>query len=190
MKKIAYLSLALLLAACNNAPLNQAQVNPQSAQSALNAQSSPRLFETFTGYLLRSSYDSQKLAEMGMQVRSLLGKTYDNRNSASRYHLYYSGQDSALAQANGPIRLGKDNLLYLEHLTITQGQSKRFYYRLGTYQPLANPAENQPVQFQLDKGVSLKMDWRGINPMDHDQIELTIPASVQAVPKQPAELLN
>jgi hypothetical protein len=186
MNKSCFLTITLLLSACNTAPLALPQ-----AQTTVNAQSSTRLFETFSGYLMRSSYDSLKLAEMGMQARSLLGKTYDNRNSASRYHLYYSGQSSSLAQANGPIRLGKDNILYLEHLTFTQGQSQRLYYRLGSFQALPTQAnENQPVQFKLDKGVSLKMDWRGINPMDHDEIHLTIPNSVQPVPKQSTEFYS
>lgn len=188
MKIYAMILLALSLSACSQLPVNSSL---PAAPTSLTAQNSPRLFETFQGYLLRSSYDSLKLAEMGMTVRSLLGKTYDNRNSASRYHLYYSGQTSGLAQAHGPVRFGRDGVLYLEHLTLAQGQTQRLYYRLGTYSPLPNAAaENQPITYQLDKGVSLKMDWRGINPMDHDRIQWTVPTQLRAVTKQPSDLLN
>ncbi|MGV3524907.1 MAG: hypothetical protein ACO1RX_11820 [Candidatus Sericytochromatia bacterium] len=187
MKRLALLSL-LFLSACAQAPT--LPVSRLSAQNTATAPE-PRLFEKFSGYLLRSSYDSLKLAEMGLTVKSLLGKTYDNRHSASRNHLYYVGQENGLAAGNGPVRLGKDGGLYLEDLTLQQGQTQRVYYRLGSYSGVTPQGpEGQAIAFQLDPGVSLKMKWRGLNPMDHDEIHWRIPAAVQPQPKNPGELLG
>ncbi|PIW19222.1 hypothetical protein COW36_02075 [bacterium (Candidatus Blackallbacteria) CG17_big_fil_post_rev_8_21_14_2_50_48_46] len=116
-----------------------------------------------------------------MQVRSLLGKTYDNRNSAARNYLFYTNQTQTFATATGPVRLGKDGLLYFESLEISQGSTHRVYYRLGKFNPLPPvPSEGTAIAFQLDPGVSLKMDWRGINPMNHDELHWSIPPAVQA----------
>lgn len=175
--------VALSLSACSSQQLPLVRsANPLQAQSA----SQPRLFEKFKGYVNHSQYDQSGLAEMLMTATSLLGKVYDNKNSASRYHLYYQGQNSSLSEAIGPIRLGKDNVLYLEDIVINSGApTSRQYYRLGSFQP-GGLANGQEVAFQLDKGNSLKMKWRGINPMDHDELHLTISPAIKPVPKDPA----
>ncbi|HEY9839029.1 MAG TPA: hypothetical protein V6D23_01140 [Candidatus Obscuribacterales bacterium] len=184
MKTLITLSLlALSLTACSNQlPLPAARPNSLQAQAA----SQPRLFETFKAYLNHSQYDQSGLAEMLMSVRSMLGSTYDNRNSASRYHLYYSGQDSFLAEAIGTIRLGRDNSFYLEDMNFSNGQKTLQYYRLGSFKLAPGSRDGQEVSFELERGNSLKMKWRGINPMNHEEIHLTINPAIKPVQKDPA----
>ncbi|PKL76979.1 MAG: hypothetical protein CVV27_07520 [Candidatus Melainabacteria bacterium HGW-Melainabacteria-1] len=183
------LSLLLSLSACG-APAQlpmQLSRNPIQAQS--QPQSDPRLFETFKGFLNHSAYDNSGLAEMLMTARSMLGKTYDNRNSATRYHMFYRKQSSFLATAHGPIRLGRDNALYLEDMNFVNGQKQMLYYRLGTYSLAAGSRDGQEVRFELAPGNSVKMKWRGINPMNHDEIHLTIDPAIKPVQKDKSELL-
>lgn len=179
-----YLSLVavLFLSACQSAPLLPSGPAPANA---VTAQSNARIFETFSGYLLMSPYDALKKSEMGMNVKSLLGKTYDNRNSASRYHLYINGQSDGFSSGIGPIRLTQDGGLYFEKLTVGQG---RVYYRLGSYTLPPGAQSGQAVTYRLDQGVSFKMDWRGLNPMDHDEIHVRIPANVSPSSLDPATL--
>lgn len=181
--------LSLSLAACSSQlpqqiqrPATQLQ-SQRAAQNAPAANSDPRLFETFKGYQHHSQYDKSGLAEMLMTARSLLGKTFDNRNSATRYHMFYRNQDSFLATAHGPIRLGRDNVLYVEDMNFSNGQTSYQYYRLGSFKLAPGSADGAEVAFELDRGNSVKMKWRGINPMDHDELHLTIDASVKPVSK-------
>lgn len=183
MNKLLTLSLLLSLTACSSQmPLPATRSNPLQAQSAAQ----PRIFETFKGYLNHSQYDDSGLSEMLMVAKSMLGSTYDNRNSATRYMLYYANQSDSLSEAIGPIRLGRDNVLYLEHMNFTNGQKQMLYYRLGTFKLAPGSKDGQDVAFELDKGNSLKMKWRGINPMNHDEIHLTVSPAVKPVPKDKA----
>lgn len=188
----------VLLSACSsqlplNANLNPALRAANTGVRAMNApeaeQANPRIMETFKGYLNHSQYDNSGLAEMLMTARSLFGKTYDNRNSASRYYLYYHNQKDSLAEAIGPIRLGRDQGLYLEEMQFNQGVKRMTYYRLGSYQLPAGSKDGQEVAFQLDGSTRLKMKWRGINPMDHDELHLTIDPGVQPQEMPPSAFL-
>lgn len=181
------LSLTAALSACSNQLPMQMQAARPNLQAQAASQSAPRLFETFTGYLSHSPYDNSGLGEMLMTAKSMLGKTYDNRNSASRYHLFYRNQDSFLAEAIGTIRLGRDNQLYLEDKNFSNGQIQLQYYRLGSFKLPPGSGDGQAVEFELAKGNSVKMKWRGINPMNHDEIHLTIDPSIKPVVKAKAE---
>lgn len=172
-------AFTLGLSACSG----QLPVRPNSlqAQSAPQTADQSRIMETFKGYLNHSQYDSSGMAEMLMSVKSLLGSTYDNRNSAGRYYLYLGSGDS-LATV-GTIRLGRDKVLYLESLDFSNNQKRMLYYRLGTFQLAAGSKDGQDVSFTLDRDTSLKMKWRGINPMNHDEIHLTLSRPVQPIEK-------
>lgn len=181
------LSFTLLgaLTACGTPVADiQPQLQPPTPANlqAQSAPANPRLMESFKGYLSHSTYDNPKVAEMLMQVKSLFGSTYDNKNSATRYRLIYSNQKEDLSFISGPVRLGQDGVLYLEHKAFNQGQTSLEYYRLGSFAPLTpQAADGSEIKFQLDQGNALKMKWRGLNPMNHETIQFYVNPKLKPV---------
>ena len=106
-----------------------------------------------------------------------------SQRSTLRYSLRFEKSNDFTV---GHIRLGRDGVLYLASFK-TSGY---VYYRMGTYQALpAQAADGTPIEFQLDQGLKLKMDWPGLNPMAKHDIQIWSAGDLQAVQKTPDELL-
>ena len=105
-----------------------------------------------------------------------------SQKSTLRYSLRFENSNDFTL---GQIRLGRDGVLYLASYK-TSGYE---YYRVGTYQAFpANAAEGVPLNFQLDKGLKLKMSWPGINPMAKHDIQIWSAGNLQAIQKSASEL--
>ncbi len=193
MKKLISLSaslMALQLVACQSnlvQPLRStAAINTFRADSNEQGQQA-RLMETFNGFL---GYhvpfnQTESYPELLMEVKSFFfNSSYRlSQRSTLRYSLRFEkSNDFTLGQ----IRLGRDGVLYLASYK-TNGYD---YYRVGTYQAFpANAADGEPLKFQLDQGLKLKMSWPGINPMAKHDIQIWSAGDLQAVQKRSDELL-
>jgi hypothetical protein len=194
MKKCLLLSVSLLvisgLSACGTTPVQPVQqsapqVNALRA-SAPEASQPARLMETFKGFLGYHTKYGQTVphAELMMEVKSFFfNSVYRlSQRSTLRYSLRYENSNDF---AMGHVRFGRDGVLYFENYT-TNGYN---YLRLGTYQAYAPQAsEGEPIQFQLDPNLKLKMSWPGINPMAKHDIQIWSKNPLPAVQKTPAEL--
>ena len=183
MKKIILSALLVsFLTACGTntvTPIDQ--INPPNVAPVGATATKPtpekNMFETFTAFINLSTKPTEP-SSLLMKVKGLTN-TYVNDRTITPYEMFFPGNNS-LSDAFGSIRLGKDGVLYLENNGSMQGEKQ--YFHVGTYkQTRFNNGDN--VEFKLDQGNKLKMKWRGLNPMNHERIQIYTSQDLKPSPK-------
>jgi hypothetical protein len=193
-RTISFLLFTFLLTGCGSNTSTLEIKPPDMApgnNAPVNAQAATNMMESFKAYIQFNKpdiLDKTGFAEVLMNVKSLMGKQYTNKSSATRYYLNIQ---SGGMPVMGKIRLGKDGNLYFENsrYNTNTGKLSYEYFAIGNYVQ-KNYTNGDNVDFKLNKGISLKMKWRGLNPMNHDEIHLNLDSTMPPYLANPTEFLK
>lgn len=164
MKKMFAALVLLTLVGCGTHNTVAPTLNSKTTQSQVEA----KFLNSIKGFAVEFEGGYYGLA---FKAKSVTGKTME----ACNYSIDIEDVHPSANALESTLRLGKDGNLYCFGHFTKEGQSSPVEgpFLMGTWKA-SSVVEGAPIEFKLNKGISIDADWNYLNPMGHDDLGIVV----------------